>query len=186
MLQKQPVVVSQGNCMGAVIKSKSDEQGMMNFIHHTNSLNNWRSDRTTVFDYGDSTCYLACPFLGPKPKNKGDVLQAAADKMQEENDNIDIYYSTPAVQLVTEGGKVTGDYQNNEAMVKHFHGPNVDADHPDGSKGWYCQVYDADYMNYANGPFYGGADYPYHATGLSLGRCAAFGWAAAKHACTGE
>ena len=30
--------------------------------------------------------------------------------------------------------------------------------------------------------FYGGADYPFHQTGLSLGRCYTFGMLAAKHA----
>lgn len=32
------------------------------------------------------------------------------------------------------------------------------------------------------GPFYGGQDYPFHQTGLSLGRCYTFGMIAAKHA----
>jgi hypothetical protein len=32
------------------------------------------------------------------------------------------------------------------------------------------------------GQFYGGADYPFHATGLSLGRCYTFGRLAGKHA----
>jgi succinate dehydrogenase/fumarate reductase flavoprotein subunit/uncharacterized protein with FMN-binding domain len=30
-----------------------------------------------------------------------------------------------------------------------FKGENMDADHVDGSKGWYCQLYDNDYMSYA-------------------------------------
>ncbi len=30
-----------------------------------------------------------------------------------------------------------------------FKGENMDHDHADGSKGWYCQIYDNDYMNYA-------------------------------------
>lgn len=30
-----------------------------------------------------------------------------------------------------------------------FQGENVDHDHPEGSKGWYCQIYDNDYMGYA-------------------------------------
>jgi succinate dehydrogenase/fumarate reductase flavoprotein subunit len=34
------------------------------------------------------------------------------------------------------------------------------------------------------GQFYGGADYPFHATGLSLGRCYTFGRIAGKHANT--
>ena len=32
------------------------------------------------------------------------------------------------------------------------------------------------------GGFYGGADYPFHQTGLSLGKCYTFGMIAAKHA----
>jgi len=32
------------------------------------------------------------------------------------------------------------------------------------------------------GQFYGGADYPFHQTGLSLGRCYTFGMIAARHA----
>ena len=36
--------------------------------------------------------------------------------------------------------------------VPKFNGNNVDANHPDGSLGWYCQIYDNDYMSYANGP----------------------------------
>ena len=32
------------------------------------------------------------------------------------------------------------------------------------------------------GRFYGGADYPFHQTWLSLGRCYTFGMIAAKHA----
>lgn len=30
-----------------------------------------------------------------------------------------------------------------------FKGENMDHDHADGSKGWYCQIYDNDYMSYA-------------------------------------
>lgn len=35
------------------------------------------------------------------------------------------------------------------------------------------------------GQFYGGADYPFHQTGLSLGKCYTFGIIAAKHSVTG-
>jgi len=30
-----------------------------------------------------------------------------------------------------------------------FKGKNLDSEHSDGSKGWYCQIYDNDYMSYA-------------------------------------
>jgi len=31
-------------------------------------------------------------------------------------------------------------------------GANINANHPNGSKGWYCEIFDADYPNYANAP----------------------------------
>ena len=33
-----------------------------------------------------------------------------------------------------------------------FQGENMDPDHASGSQGWYCQIYDNDYMSYATGP----------------------------------
>lgn len=42
-------------------------------------------------------------------------------------------------------------------------------------EGLYC-------VGNVGGVFYGGADYPFHQTGLSLGRCDTFGMLAAKHA----
>lgn len=308
LLSKQASVVSQGNWCGCVVSEETDEQGIVNFINHTNTLGNYRADgelirvfceysepalnwvlkmsglesganeeaglgistsmeipfhemfvdHTTSYDYGDSHLKLHVPMLGPKPKNMGNVLQVVVDRLLEERDNLDVYYSTPAVQLVTEDGKVsgviaknadgkyilfratrgvilaTGDYQNNKAMVEHFcpdvsefdkkqyqktgdghilavsagavlenlghckmchdfdsgqmyeepflavnmngdrfmneyspyayinnmlryqpmyNGNNVDKDHPNGSRGWFCQIYDADYMDYANSPF---------------------------------
>jgi hypothetical protein len=44
-------------------------------------------------------------------------------------------------------------------------------------EGFYC-------VGNLGGQFYGGADYPFHATGLSLGRCYTFGRLAGKHANT--
>ena len=35
------------------------------------------------------------------------------------------------------------------------------------------------------GPFFGGSDYPFHQTGLLLGRCYTFGMIAARHALGG-
>jgi hypothetical protein len=87
-------------------------------------------------------------YFGPKPYTTGDGMIALASVA--EKDGVEIFYSTPAVQLVTDGGAVTGviaegsagaiqfnakkgvilacgDYQNNEEMcdyylpdVKHF------------------------------------------------------------------
>ena len=327
--QKSSTVVSQGNCGSAIIKSRSTEAGIAKWIHHTNSLCDWRSDtkqlkayaehseeammwflnragltketeygdgskvdsntesakllndgdrlcafrstsgdftgvwkdRLTTYDYGDDHCYFWAPWIGPKPLNAGNALQNALDRIMSSHDNLETYYSTPAVQLVTEGGRVTGviaknkdgkyirfnaskavilatgDYTNNAAMVDHwcpdiaefdkkqfgktgdghllalsagaemeplghtkmmhdfdsalmyeepflflnmngerftneytgfvymgnllkyqpsFKGKNLDADHKDGSKGWYCAVYDSDYTSWNRDEFVDG------------------------------
>ena len=326
LLQKQNIVVSQGNCGSAIIKSKSTEAGKKMWVHMTNGLCDWRADtsllnayvenseealmwylnragltdqteygdgslvdsnkdpssllhndekeifaymctsqdltgvwkdRMDTYDFGDEHCYFFAPWIGPKPKNVGDVLATVLENVQAKNSNLETFFNTPAVKLVHADGKVTGviakdesgkyiqfnaskgvilatgDYMNNEAMVKRwcpdvdgydkkqyqktgdghimaidagakmenlghtkmmhdfdsglmyeepflyvnmegkrfcnedtgfvymgnitkylpkFNGNNVDANHPDGSLGWYCQIYDNDYMSYANGP----------------------------------
>lgn len=44
VLQKQATVVSQGNCGSGLIVEESDKEGLLRYVQHTNSLNNWRSD----------------------------------------------------------------------------------------------------------------------------------------------
>ncbi len=318
LLQKEAIVVSQGNCGSAIIKEKSTPAGMQKWVHHTNSLDDWRADekllrayvenseealiwylnragltqeteygdgtkiddnancsellndgnglfaylstsqdltgvwqdRCDTYDYGDDHCYFMAPWIGPKPQNVGNVLQNVLDNVIAKNPNLEVFYNTPAVQLVKDGDKVTGvigknadgkyiqynakkgvilatgDYMNNDAMVarwcpdtaefdkKQYHktgdghvlalsagakmeplghtkmmhdfdsgqmyeepflyvnmngerftneytgfvymgnvikyqpkynGANVDKNHPEGSKGWYCQIYDSTY-----------------------------------------
>ena len=216
------------------------------------------SDRQDTYDYGDDHCYFMAPWIGPKPSNVGNVLQVVLDNELENYSNLEVFYSTPAVQLVMDGDRVagvigkdadgnyiqfnaskgvilaTGDYQNNDAMVdrwcpdtadydkKQYHktgdghilaisaggvmeplghtkmmhdfdsglmyeepflyvnmdgerfcneytgfvymgnvlkyqgrynGNNVDDNHPDGSKGWYCTIYDSDYENWPEDEF---------------------------------
>ncbi len=329
LLQKSSTVVSQGNCGSAIIKSRSTEAGIAKWIHHTNSLCDWRSDtkqlkayaehseeammwflnragltteteygdgskvdsntesakllndgdrlcafrstsgdftgvwkdRLTAYDYGDDHCYFWAPWIGPKPLNVGNALQNALDSIMASHDNLQTFYSTPAVQLITENGRVTGviakdksgkyirfnaskavilatgDYTNNAAMVDHwcpdiaefdkkqfgktgdghllalsagaemehtghtkmmhdfdsalmfeepflflnmngerftneytgfvymgnllkyqpsFKGKNLDADHKDGSKGWYCAIYDSSYTSWDKDEFVDG------------------------------
>lgn len=81
-------------------------------------------------------------YAGPKPLNTGDAMIALASTAEKEG--VEIYYSTPAQQLVKEGDKVvgviaqdedgnniqfnaskgvivaTGDYQNNDEMVNYY------------------------------------------------------------------
>ncbi len=53
LLQKEPTVVSQGNCGSAIIKSRSTEAGIAKWIHHTNSLCDWRADTKQLRAYAE-------------------------------------------------------------------------------------------------------------------------------------
>lgn len=334
LLQKEAVVVSQGNCGSAIIKSKSTEAGIAKWIHHTNSLCDWRADtkqlrayaehseealmwflnragltketeygdgskvdnnadsanllndgkgicafrstsgdftglwkdRLDSYDYGEDHCYFFAPWVGPKPLNVGNALRNAVENVQSKCSNLQVYYKTPAVQLIKNGDRVcgviaknaegkyiqfnaskavilaTGDYTNNDAMVDRycpdiaefdkkqfgktgdghllamsaggvmeklghtkmmhdfdsalmfeepflfvnmegerftneytgfvymgnllkfqpsFKGKNVDANHPDGSKGWYCAIYDSTYTEWPKEEFVDGMVPPF-------------------------
>ncbi len=327
LLQKQSVVVSQGNCGSAIIHSKSTPAGEKMWVHMTNGLCDWRADtdllnayvehseealmwylnragltaeteygdgslvddnanpsallhndekeincymctsqdltgvwqdRMDTYDFGGEHCYFFAPWIGPKPKNVGDVLAVVLENVQAACPNLETFFNTPAVKLVVDdAGKVTGvigkdadgkyiqfnaakgvilatgDYMNNDAMVRRwcpdienfdkkqfqktgdghimaiaagakmenlghtkmmhdfdsglmyeepflyvdmeghrfcnedtgfvymgnitkytpaYNGNNVDSNHPNGSQGWYCQIYDSDYMSYAKAP----------------------------------
>ena len=65
------------------------------------------SDRGNTYDYGDDHCYFMAPWIGPKPLNVGNALRTVVDTVKKDH-ALDTYYSTPAVKLVTEGGRVTG------------------------------------------------------------------------------
>ncbi|WP_044976876.1 FAD-binding protein [Ruminococcus sp. HUN007] len=334
LLQKESGVISQGNCGSAIIKSRSTPGGIAKWIHHTNSLCDWRADvkqlrayadhseeammwflnragltseteygdgskvdsnsdsakllndgetlcafrstsgdftglwkdRMNSYDYGDDHCYFWAPWIGPKPYNTGNAMKNVIKNIQKNCDNLHTYFSTPAVKLVKTGNRVTGviartsdgkhiqfnaskavilatgDYTNNSAMVSRwcpdiaefdkkqfgktgdghvlaisagavmentghtkmmhdfdsalmfeepflylnmkgerftneytgfvymgnilkyqpsFKGPNTDADHPDGSKGWYCAVYDSSYMEWPDDEFVDGKVPPF-------------------------
>ncbi|MCD7832589.1 MAG: FAD-dependent oxidoreductase [Lachnospiraceae bacterium] len=308
LLQKESVVVSQGNCASAVLKSESTELGLKKWIHECTAFNAWRSkpdllqayidnseealnwvcekggiteatdwtneatgvskyqdtsavftgvctDGVNTYDYGEEVVTTFAPWFGPKPNNVGTLMEGILSDAQEQyGDMLDVRFSTPVVQLVQgddgsvtgcvgqdeEGNYIkfnakavilaTGAYENNPTMVRRFcpdieafdkkvyhrtgdgnilaiaaggcmepaahskvmhdfdaglmydepflalnmegerfaneevemayisnilrwqpsfQGENMDDDHADGSKGWYCQIYDNDYMNYA-------------------------------------
>lgn len=233
-------------------------KGLFAYLSTSQDLTGMWSDRLDSYYYGDDHCYFMAPWIGPKPQNVGNVLQEVLDNVAAKNKNLEVFYSTPAVQLVKDGEKVTGviakdadgkyiqfnaakgvilatgDYMNNDAMVarwcpdiaefdkKQYHktgdghvlalsagakmeplghtkmmhdfdsgqmyeepflyvnmdgerftneytgfvymgnvlkyqrtynGANVDANHPDGSRGWYCTIYDSDYVNWPQDEF---------------------------------
>ena len=334
LLQKTAGAASQGNCGSAIIKSRSTEAGIAKWIHHTNSLCDWRADtkqlrayadhseeammwfwnragmtketeygdgskvdsntdsakllndggklcafrstsgdftglwndRGNTYDYGDEHCYFWAPWVGPKPMNVTNALIKILDNVGEKCPNLETFFSTPAVKLVKENGRVcgviakdpegkyirfnaskavilaTGDYTNNAAMVERwcpdiaefdkkqigktgdghvlavsagakmenqghtkmmhdfdsalmfeepflylnmngerftneytgfvymgnilrsqpaYKGKVHDADHKDGSKGWYCTIYDDSYMTWDKDSFVDGPVPPF-------------------------
>lgn len=103
----------------------------------------WR-DRENSYEYGDDHCYFWAPWFGPKPLNVGNALRKVVDNVKAKHPNLETFFSTPAVQLVMDGEKVTGvigrtadgeyvqfhaakavilatgDYTNNSAMVNRW------------------------------------------------------------------
>ena len=55
LLQKQNIVVSQGNCGSAIIKSKSTEAGKKMWVHMTNGLCDWRADTSLLNAYVENS-----------------------------------------------------------------------------------------------------------------------------------
>lgn len=328
LIQKEPTVVSQGNAASAIIRSRSTEAGISKWIHHTNSLCNWRSDtqllrayamyseralmwylnragltteteygdgsrvdskehfstllndnnglfafrssshdltglwqdRQQTYDYGDDHCYVMCPWIGPKPRNVGNVLRKILDNVMSKCPQLEVFYNSPATRLQQVNGRVcgvivhkdnkdivynaskaiilaTGDYSNNDEMIRRwcpdiegfdkkqfgksgdghimamsvgavmeptghtkmmhdfdsalmfeepflylnmkgerftneytgfvymgnilrsqprYKGTMLDANHPDGSLGWYCTIYDSSYTRWPADEFVDG------------------------------
>ena len=243
-------------------KLLNDGNGLCAFISTSGDFTGLWKDRENSYDYGDDHCYFWAPWVGPKPKNVGNALRNIVSNIQEKTDNLELFCQTPAVQLITENGRVTGvigknadgryirfnaskavilatgDYTNNAAMVARwcpdikdfdkkqfgktgdghvlamsagaemeplghtkmmhdfdsalmweepflylnmegerftneytgfvymgnllkyqpsYKGSMLDAEHREtGSKGWYCTVYDSDYVNWDKDEFVSG------------------------------
>lgn len=62
VLQREAAVVSQGNCGSGLIIDQSDPEGLLRYVQHTNSLNNWRSDpellKAYVLNSGEAVNWL--------------------------------------------------------------------------------------------------------------------------------
>ena len=254
---------------GSKVDSNKDSAKLLNdgdklcaFISTSGDFTGTWRDRENSYEYGDDHCYFWAPWVGPKPLNVGNALKKIVDRMNEENPDFNVFYSTPAVKLIKENGRVTGvigknaegeyikfnaskavilatgDYTNNSAMVKHwcpdidefdkkqfgktgdghilamsagakmentghtkmmhdfdsalmweepflylnmkgerftneytgfvymgnilkyqpaYKGSMLDEEHKEsGSKGWYCTIYDSDYMNWPDDEFVSG------------------------------
>ena len=172
VLQKSGAAVAQGMCCAAVIPEKSTPAGMSAFLHELHATYDYRTDlalnrvyvqrsgeavdwylnhlneigfenmmekETLDHQYEEGNCYLRGTLFPGSMLEPTTALAEYAEKL-----GIDFYYETPAVQLVADGGKVsgvigrakngshicfhankgvilaTGDYQNNAAMVARY------------------------------------------------------------------
>ena len=102
-------------------------------------------DGTQSYDFGDEKVEVFAPWFGPKPGNYGSLVSGILKDAQEEyGDKLQVFFSTPIVQLVKDAdgtiigcvGKdldgnyikfnaksvilATGAYENNATMVRRF------------------------------------------------------------------
>lgn len=123
-----------------------NDKGLFAYMNtSTDFTGEWTDKRYCKFDYGTAKAHLYAPWMGPKPNNVGTFLSYMLEEAVDEfGGKLKVYYSTPAIQLVTDNGKVvgvvgklsdgtyvkfnankavilaTGDYMNNLAMVRRW------------------------------------------------------------------
>jgi predicted oxidoreductase len=130
----------------------------------------------------DSYCCDTLEELAEKLDVPYDALQASVDRYNELCDKgDDVDFGKPAKYLhpirtapfwgVRKHIRVSSI---DSGVMVNENGQALNAD-GEVVEGLYC-------VGNLGGPFYGGADYPFHQTGLSLGRCYTFGMLAGKHA----
>ena len=142
VLQKQAMIIAQGNLCAKVVKEKSTEIGMRQYIHFNHKLYDYRNnpklweryvdrseeavnwfvselDQIGFEDYkeSDSKDHVYedgnCYIEGTLfPSQMIAPMQALGAAYA---DKIDFYYETPAVQLVKEDGKIVGVIGKNKA-----------------------------------------------------------------------
>ncbi len=126
--------------------SKPNDKGLFAYLDTSQDFTGeWTDKRYSKFDYGQAKAHMYAPWMGPKPNNIGTYLSYVLDEAAKQySDHMKVYYNTPGVQLIVDGGKVkgvvgklsdgtyvkfnankavilaTGDYQNNTAMVKRW------------------------------------------------------------------
>ncbi|MBQ8966738.1 FAD-binding protein [Ruminococcus sp.] len=96
LLQKAPKVVSQGNCGSAIIKSRSTEAGIAKWIHHTNSLCDWRADTRHLRAYAEHS-EEAMMWL---------YNRAGFTKETEYGDGSKVDNNAESAKLLNDGGKL--------------------------------------------------------------------------------
>ena len=142
VLQKQAMIIAQGNLCAKVVKEKSTEIGMRQYIHYNHKLYDYRNNTKLWERYVDRSEEAVNWFIDQlnqagfddykESDSKDHVFEdgncyiegtlfpsqmiapmQALGKAYE--DKIDFYYETPAVQLVKEGGRIVGVIGKNKA-----------------------------------------------------------------------
>lgn len=96
LLQKEQNVVSQGNCGSAIIKSRSTKAGIEKWIHHTNSLCDWRADVKQLRAYAEHSEEAMMWFL-----NRAGLTQET-----EYGDGSKVDSNTESAKLLNDGDKL--------------------------------------------------------------------------------
>ena len=122
---------------------KNDKTGVTKYQDTSTVMTGVMHDGTQSFDFGEDKVEVFAPWFGPKPNNYGTLVAGILADAQEQFDNLQVYFSTPVVQLVkdAEGAIVgcvgqgengfikfnaksvilaTGAYENNATMVRRF------------------------------------------------------------------
>ena len=96
LLQKESTVISQGNCGSAIIKSRSTEAGIAKWIHHTNSLCDWRADTKQLRAYAEHSEEAMMWFLN----------RAGLTKETEYGDGSKVDNNAESATLLNDGDKL--------------------------------------------------------------------------------
>ena len=96
LLQKESNVVSQGNCGSAIIKSRSTKAGIEKWIHHTNSLCDWRADTKQLRAYAEHSEEALMWFWN----------RAGMTKETEYGDGSKVDSNTNSAELLNDGDKL--------------------------------------------------------------------------------
>ena len=78
----------------------NDEKEIFAYMCTSQDLTGVWKDRMDTYDFGDEHCYFFAPWIGPKPKNVGDVLATVLENVQAKNSNLEAFFNTPAVKLM--------------------------------------------------------------------------------------
>ena len=172
VLQKEEVALAQGMLCARVVKEESTEAGIAQYVHEMHSIYDHRPDLAQQKVYADRSGEAVDWYVGKLGEiGYTDFAESDSKNHEYEDGNcqvrgwlftggminptqalagaaadfgVDVYFSTPGVQLVVENGAVTGvvgqnadgefvkfnaakgvilatgDYQNNEALVEHY------------------------------------------------------------------